>query len=187
MKKLLLPSIISGAILFVWQFLSYGAINLHEQGQRLTDKQDAIIEFLNGQDLEEATYIVHPSAPNSKGPQDMANMEYYQGKPWAMVSYHKADNSSMSMNMIRGLLVNFVVGFLALYLMGSMGAMSLVQGCYKGMTIGGIAFLVESYTNHIWYQSYGIWAHLLDGLIPWAIIGCLYARFWQNKRSAGTL
>lgn len=187
MRKLLVPSILSGVILFIWQFLSYGAINLHEQGQRLTEKQDSIMEFLNGQNLEEASYIVHSSAPNSKGPDDMANMEFYQGKPWAKVSYHKADNSNMAMNMVRGLLVNFIVGLMALYLLSSMGAMSLVQGCYKGMIIGSIAFLVEPYTNHIWYQSYGIWAHLLDGLIPWSIIGCLYARFWQNKRSTSTL
>lgn len=187
MKKFIVPSIVSGAILFVWQFLSYAAINLHEQGQRLTDKQDAIMEFLNSQNLDEATYVVHPTAPNATGPEDMANMEYYHGKPWAMVSYHKADNSSMPLNMVRGLLVNMVVGFLALYLMNSMAAMSLVKGCYTGMAIGGIAFLVEFYTNHIWYQTYGIWAHLLDGLVPWAIIGCLYARFWQNRKSGSTL
>lgn len=187
MKKYIIPSLLSGVILFVWQFLSYGAINLHEQGQRLTNKQDAIIEFLNGQDLEEATYIIHPSAPNSTGPEDMANMEYYHGKPWAMVSYHKADNSSMPMNMVRGLLVNTLVGFLAFYLLSSMGAMSLVQGCYKAMAIGLIAFFVEAYTNHIWYQGYGIWAHLLDALVPWSIIGCLYARFWQGNRNSSSL
>ncbi len=180
MKKLILPSLIGAVILFVWQFLSYGALNLHEQGQRFTAQQDVILENLNGLNLDEATYIVHPTPPQSKGPEDMENMAYYQGKPWAMVSYHKSDNSNMAMNMLRGLLVNIIICLLAFSLFSSMPAMSMVQGLYRGLALGAIAFLVEPYTNHIWYQGFGIWAHLLDALVPWSLIGLLYARFWQQ-------
>ncbi|MBK8852594.1 MAG: hypothetical protein IPN10_00445 [Saprospiraceae bacterium] len=38
-------------------------------------------------------------------------MESQAGKPWAQVYYHKSFNTSMSGNMIRGLLVNIVTIF----------------------------------------------------------------------------
>jgi len=42
MKKVLFPAVISTLILFIWQFISWAAINFHEKARSYTDKQDEL-------------------------------------------------------------------------------------------------------------------------------------------------
>ncbi len=44
MKKTIIGAIVGGIIIFAWQFLSWGPLNLHEAQQQYTPKQDTIPE-----------------------------------------------------------------------------------------------------------------------------------------------
>ena len=52
MRTLLIGSLVGGLILFLWQFLSWTALNLHGREMQHTPKQDAILQSLS-QNLEE--------------------------------------------------------------------------------------------------------------------------------------
>ena len=58
MKKYLLFSLLGGLILFVYQFLSHAAIDLHKDFHQYTDKQDTITSFLQRLNLEEGSYMM---------------------------------------------------------------------------------------------------------------------------------
>ena len=64
MKKTIVAALVGGIIIFIWQFLSFALINFHKPAQNYTDKQDAIMTFLNSQQLPEGGYIL-PNIPDN--------------------------------------------------------------------------------------------------------------------------
>jgi len=183
MKKAIIGSIVGAIIIFIWQFLSFGLINFHKASQDYTDKQDAIMGFLNSQGLKEGGYIM-PSAPSTAGRDEMeAVMKASDGKPWAKIEFHnKAENSTnaMIMNMIRGFLVNLVMVLLFCWLIGKMAAPTFATIVTAALVVGVIAFLNEPYTGFIWYKTFDIWAYFLDAVVAWGLTG-IWLGWWLRR------
>ncbi len=49
MRKSIIGAIVGGIIIFLWQLLSWGVLNLHEAQQKYTPKQDSILAYLGTQ------------------------------------------------------------------------------------------------------------------------------------------
>ena len=71
MKKTLIGSLVGAVILFLWQFVSWTAAELHRPAQAYTPKQDSILQYLSTQFTEDGTYFL-PTYP------DGASMEEQQ-------------------------------------------------------------------------------------------------------------
>jgi len=183
MKKAIIGSLVGAIIIFIWQFVSFGLINFHRPAQQYTEKQEAIMSFLNSQGLKEGGYIM-PAAPETASSSEMeAAMKAYDGKPWAKVEYHNvAKNSTgdMIMNMVRGFLVDFVMVFLFCWLIGKMATPSFKTIFTSGLVVGVIAFLFEPYTGNIWYKSFDIWAYFFDAVVAWGLTG-LWLGWWLRR------
>src|SRR5688572_22328572 len=109
MKKLLVGAIVGGLIIFIWQFLSFALINFHRPAAQYTPKQDEIISYLSSQLQEEGQYMM-PNSPADASGEEMKTMsQNADGKPWALVAYHKSWESDMTMNMIRGFLSDIIM------------------------------------------------------------------------------
>lgn len=191
MKKAIIGSLLGAIIIFIWQFLSFGLINFHRPAQQYTDKQDAIMSFLNSQGLKEGGYIM-PTSPETASSSEMeATMKAYDGKPWARVEYHNiARNSTgdMVMNMVRGFLVDFIMVLLFCWLIAKMTAPSFGTILTSTLFVGLIAFLFEPYTGSIWYEFFDIWAYLLDAIAAWGLTG-LWLGWWlrRGRTQTGTV
>lgn len=171
MKKILVGSIVGGLIIFIWQFISFAAVDLHKAGHQYTDKQDAISSFLNNQGLKEGGYMV-PSVPEGTSWSDRDKaMKVAEGKPWMIIQYHEKMETSMTMNMIRGFLVDIIAVFFLCWLIGKMTAPSFGTILGASLAVGIIAFLFGPYTNSIWYKWADIWAFLVDSFIAWGLTG----------------
>jgi hypothetical protein len=183
MKKALIGSLVGAIIIFIWQFLSFGLVNFHKPAQDYTEKQDAIMSFLNSQGLKEGGYVM-PNAPSTASREEMEKvMNASDGKPWARIEYHnKAENSTnaMIMNMIRGFLVNFVIVLLFCWLIGKMTAPGFGPIITAALAVGIIAFLNEPYTGFIWYKTFDIWAYFLDAVVAWGLTG-LWLGWWLRR------
>lgn len=183
MKKSLIGALVGAIIIFVWQFLSFAAVNLHKPAQQYTEKQDAIMSFLNSQGLEEGGYIL-PSVPETASNSEMeAAMKASDGKPWASVQYHKEAQNSISdmmMNMVRGFLVNFVIVFLFCWIVRKMVAPTFGTILGSALAVGMISFLNQPYTGFIWYKWFDIWAFLLDAVVCWGLTG-LWLGWWLRR------
>lgn len=179
-KKLVYRTLLSGLIVFVWQFVSWAASPLHRSSQNHTPKQDSIMLFLNQLNLEEGGYFMPIPKPGSSPEEYEKFANESTGKPWAQLIYHKNNRNDMSLNMLRGLLVDFILVFLLFGILDLIPTMSLNQCILYTCSVGLIGFIYEPYTHYIWYQQPGIWSYLLDALIPYAIIGALYVKFWRR-------
>jgi len=65
MKKATIGSMVGALIIFLWQYLSFALINFHKPAQQYTDKQDAIMSFLDRQGLKDGGYFM-PNIPPAK-------------------------------------------------------------------------------------------------------------------------
>jgi hypothetical protein len=183
MKRSLIGALVGALIIFIWQFLSFGIINFHRPAADYTDKQEAIMGFLNSQGLKEGGYIMPAVPANASNSEMEAAMKNSDGKPWARIEYHnKAENSTsdMIMNMVRGFLVNFVTVFLFCWMVRRMAAPRFGTIVTSALFVGLIAFLNEPYTGFIWYKSFDIWAFFLDAIVCWGITG-IWLGWWLRK------
>ena len=120
MKKVIIGSLVGGLIIFFWQTLSHVAFNLHEPVQQYTAKQDTILHFLNKQELAPGGYIM----PRLSHNQSMDELEGFTksiaGKPWARVIYYPSYKTDMTMNMIRGFVLDVFMVFLLVWIISKL-------------------------------------------------------------------
>lgn len=180
-KKIIIRTLLSGIILFLWQFVSWAASGLHSGSQTHSPKQDTVMAFFESIQLEEGGYIMPMPKPDATQEEYEKFSKENGNKPWAQVYYHKTKSVNMGMSMLRGVLVDFILVFIMMFLFDKMPMLGLIQGKMYAIAIGLITFMAEPYTHYIWYQTPNIWSYLLDAIVPYAIIGLLYAKFWQNK------
>ena len=188
MKKVLIGAVVGGLIIFIWQFLSFALVNFHKPAQNYTDKQEAIMNFLNSQGLEEGGYVM-PSLPES-ATMDEHNqaMKAAEGKPWAVLQYHSRQEdvqSGMIMNMIRGVLVNIVLVWLFCWIVSKMAVPSFNTILLASLATGLIVFFNAPYTGHIWYKTFDIWAFFMDAIVCWGLVG-LWLGWWLRRGTART-
>lgn len=180
MKKILVGSLIGGLIIFLWQFLSFALVDIHKSAHQYTDKQDAIMSFLNEQGLKEGGYTL-PGVPDGASWEEHDKaMKASAGKPWAMIQYHNEMETNMTMNMIRGFLVDVVAVFLLCWMIGKMTAPGFGTILGSALAVGLIAFLYEPYTGSIWYKMPDIWAYLIDAVVAWGLTG-LWLGWWLRR------
>jgi len=189
MKKSLTRVFLGAFLLFVWQFLSWAALNFHQKAQQFTPQQDSILAYIQGLGLEEGQYLLPQPGPGATSEMQQAFMRDQQGKPWAMVAIHQRNQTSMWMPMLRGYLVDLLIVWMLYALLDSMlksvyPSKRWTMGLLYGMTVGLIGYFAIDYTNFIWYQSFDILASLLDGVVPWAILGALHGAFWYQGDQA---
>jgi hypothetical protein len=188
MKKYLIGAVVGGLLIFIWQFLSFAVLNLHEPAQAYTEKQDAIMEFLATQNLQEGGYIM-PNLPKTASMEEWTAMEEnITGKPWASIQYHNSYSNNMTANMIRGVLTNMLLVFVFCWILGKMKALSMGSVLAVSLGVGLIVFLNGPYAGYIWYKFFDIRAHLADAIIAWGLVG-LWLGFWMGRKdkvSTGT-
>lgn len=181
MKKLLIGAIVGGIIIFIYQFISWAALNLHHASQEYTPKQDSILSYLNSQFSEDGAYLL-PNYPKSMSRENMEKqMEQTKGKPWAQIQYHKALNVNMGTNIVQGLLADIImVGFLC-WILSNVSVLRFGIIFTICLFTGMIVFINSPFTIHIWYPKADIWMHFFDALISWSLCG-LWLDWWLGKR-----
>lgn len=182
MKKSIIGAIVGGIIIFIWQFLTWGMLNLHEAQQKHTPKQDSVMAYLNSQFSEDGAYFMPRPAPGTSRDDMEKQMKASEGKPWAQLIYHKSMDpmSKMFMNMARGFLVNFVIVWLLCWLLLKIPSPSFGTVFLGTLGTGIIAFLHGPYTMHIWYGSFDVMIHFLDALVAWGVAG-LWLGWWLTR------
>jgi hypothetical protein len=173
MKKMLLFSLIGAIIIFAWQFLSYAFPNFHKSASQYTAKQDSILNKLNELGLQEGMYFLGQADPSLSQDEQMKIHESYANKPWAIVNYHKTNSMSMALPMFRSVSIAFVTSMLLFWIFLQQKNPTLKNRILLSLAIGMISFFFVPYSNFIWYKSPDIFAHLIDGIVPWTILGLI--------------
>lgn len=181
MKKILIGGIVAGIIIFIWQTLSWTVLELHRSSQDYTPKQDSVLAYLSSQFSEDGAYFLPTYPPGATQEQMEAMMTAAMGKPWAQVYYHKALDYDMVSNIIRGLLTNLVFAILFCWMVAKFSNNSFGTTFAASLCMGIIVFSNSVYTQHIWYHSFDLGAHLTDYLVSWGAAG-VWLGWWMNRR-----
>jgi hypothetical protein len=178
MKKNIVASVVGGLILFLWQFLSWTILDMHRPMQNYTPKQQEILDFL-GRNLEDGNYYLPTTPKGATMEENEKLMNKSIGKPWAEIRYHKAMNTNMPLNMIRGFLIDiFVVFLFCSYLLK--GSLTFKNTLISALVFGLISYLITDYTNQIWFETNTI-PNLIDAIVGWAIVGS-WLGWWLEKK-----
>jgi hypothetical protein len=183
MKKLLIGAIVGGIILFICQFLSWTVLNWHDDAYQYTDKQDAILNFLNTQLDKPGQYHLPALPPGSGNEQHEALMKSMDGKPWALVQYHQAFKMSMGSNMIRGLIVDMLIVAFFCAIISRMNSLNFTAILISALFVGMIVFFNVPYTHHIWYQDFDLMAYFADCIVGWGLIGIWLGFLYGRKKA----
>ena len=178
MKKMIVGAIVGGIIIFAWQFLTWGPLNLHKAQQKYTPKQDSILAYLNTQFSEDGGYMM-PTSPAGASSKEMeTEWKASEGKPWAQLVYHKSmpGMNQMYMNLGRSLLIDILV----VWLLTKITAPSFGTIFMGSLGTGLIVFFNIPYTMHIWYGSYDLTAHFVDALVCWGVTG-IWLGWWLRR------
>lgn len=176
MKNHILFSLLGGIVLWLWQFISFAAANLHGSAQAYTPLSDPIISAISATGLPEGRYLLGQTDPDLIASGEATGFEN-EGGPVAILHWDPVNDQNMALNMIRGFAVCLLVSALLFWLVKSLRKPSPRSGALTGLAIGFMAFLAIPYTNFIWYRSPDIWAYLADAVVPWVLMGGLAGRF----------
>ncbi|HWK04613.1 MAG TPA: hypothetical protein VNS58_13325 [Puia sp.] len=182
MKKLVIGSLVGGLLIFIWQTLSWAALNLHHASQEYTPKQDSILSYLSTQFSEDGAYLL-PNYPKGSSREEVEKqMEVNKGRPWVQIQYHKALNVNMGSNIFRGLIVDIILVAFACWILMKIPAPGMSTIFTACLFIGIIVFINSPYTIHIWYPKADIMIHLLDALVSWALCG-IWLGWWLSRKT----
>lgn len=179
MKKHLLFSIIGGIIIFAWQFLSYAMPNFHKNANEYTPLQDTLLSTFQAVGLEEGMYML--GQPNPDDPD--ATYDMSESSTWAVVNYQIDVPNSMTMPMVRGIIICIVIAALLFLFFKQQTNARLIDRLLIALGVGIIGFLYTPYTNYIWYREPDIYAHMLDAIVPYLILGWIGHLFLKGNKS----
>ncbi len=182
MKKLLLGAIVGGILVFAWQTLSWTVLNLHAKEYQQAPGQDSVtMNSLNSLFSETGQYYI-PHGKEGATAKEMQEMQKnMQGKPWAVVSYHKAYDENMMTNIIRGLLVALISVFFVCWILMKQINSSFASTFFSTLLIGVVGYLFIPYSMNIWFQVPGAMTNLVDTLVAWGLCG-IWLGWWLNRK-----
>lgn len=180
MKKQLIGTLVGALILFIWQFLSWTLLPVHQSEYGYTPNHERIMAVLNENLTQEGTYMLPGMAPGLSSEQTQAAMEASTGKPWAHISYHRSMDTNMGLNMIRGFATDLVAAFLLIWLLVRLNNLTISTAVQASVIIGLIGYLTIPYLNSIWFEKDSI-GHLIDAVAPWSIVG-VWLGWWLTRK-----
>lgn len=179
MKNRLIFTLIGGVLLFIWQFMAWAMPAFHWDSISYTPVQMQVLEALDASGMETGMYVLgqlDPASYNEAGAAE-AQMEALKGKGYARINYIRDYESNMGMNMVRGLLVCFLMAYLFHGLVGNLKADGMKERVLHGIGFGVVFYLFMPYTNFIWFKDPDIWAYVADAVVPWALLGAISFKF----------
>lgn len=170
MNKTLVASLVGGILLWLWQFMSWSFLGVHESNMTYTDKQDSIMAAIAATGLEEGDYFLPRVTNEASAEEREAYYNEHLGQPWALISYRSSLENNMGMNMFRGFIVNVLAVFFLCWVLMKIPDMNMSQTVTASVMVGLIGFLTINYINSIWFETDSI-PYLIDAIASWGLVG----------------
>jgi hypothetical protein len=181
MKKSIIGGLVGGFIIFMWQFLSWSALNIHGSQMSYTPHQDQIMNKFMELNLEEGQYMMPNLAPGYTAEEQAAYAKNMEGQPWALLTYNKKWSNTMPMNMVRAFIIDVLSAFLLCFLLlgqAQLNFMKVLTGC---LIVGIISYLTIPYLNTIWFKTDSI-PDLIDAIVQWGLVGAFLGWYLPTKK-----
>ena len=176
MKPIFLSTIVGGLVLFIWQFLSFAAINLHGPAQQYTPLDREILAHLDALNLDEGMYALGSPSPEERADPEGLGAEYMarmEGQPYGVLNYQHEWRGDMTPNLIRSLVMNLIAAALIAWLLSQVKHPTMLKRTLFAIGIGFSGFIFYPYSNFIWFKNPDIVAHMIDAIVPFGLVGLL--------------
>jgi hypothetical protein len=183
MKKIIIGSLVGAVLLFGWQTLSWMVLGIHDKAFKYTPAQDSLISVISNNLKEEGQYVM-PNVPTNATQKEMEEcMQKNDGKPWAVVSYHKTRNMDMTMPIILGFLICLVCIVICCLVIKRLENKSFNGILGTSLCFGIVCFLFASYMGHNWMQTSWdvLTGDLIDDLVGWTLAGT-WLGWWYSRK-----
>ena len=183
MKKIIIGSLVGAILLFAWQSLSWMVLGLHNDAMKYTPAQDTLLNVINNSLKEDGQYII-PGVPLNATQKEMEECaKKSDGKPWAIVTYHKTRKTDMTMPIIRGFLICLVCLWLCCLSIGRLANKKFSGVFTTALTFGIMCFLFVWYMGHNWMDTgWGVLkGELIDDVVGWGLVGA-WLGWWYGRK-----
>jgi hypothetical protein len=182
MKKVLLPGILGGLLVFVWSAISHMILPIGVVGfKTIPSNEDAVLTAMKSNIQESGLYFM-PGHDMSRAP-TAEEMRKYEVGPTAFLVYHPTGEQAMSpWQLIRQSLFHILGGLIAAFIISTTVA-SLATRSIMVMLMGLFAWLAVNAPYWNWYRfpvDFTI-GQGLDRVIGWLLGGFLIA--WLIQRA----
>jgi hypothetical protein len=186
MKKVLLPGILGGLLVFVWSAFAHMVLPIGEMGLKtIPSNEEAVLNAMKGNIQQSGLYFM-PGIDMSKKPSDAERNAWqskYEAGPTAFLVYHPTGEKAMSPGqLIRQALFNILCGLIAAFIISSTVASLTTRGIMVAL-MGLFAWVEVNLPYWNWYRfpadfTFGAG---LDTVIGWLLGGFLIA--WMIQRA----
>jgi hypothetical protein len=180
MTRKIIGALVAGLLIMLWQTLSHTMLQLHASQEQYTPAQDTILTVLSNNLSAKGQYWMPGVPPGTPDDQYMEVFEKSKGKPSALILYNPTLDTDMTINLLRGLGVNLILGFVLVWLLGKTQTGGFSRILAASLAVGFMSFLFHPYPGFIWYKVPGIWTELLDSLVAFGLAG-LWLGWWMNR------
>jgi len=191
MKKVLLPGILGGLLVFIWSAISHMVLPIGAMGLKtIPSSEDAVLIALKSNIQQPGLYFM-PGYDMSRKPTEAEQTAFnakYEAGPTAFLVYHPTGQKPMSpWQLIRQALFNILCGLIAAFIISTTVASLTTRGVMV-MLMGLFAWLAFSVPHWNWYRFPAAFTigEGLDEVIGWLLGGFLIAWLLQRaeKRAA---
>jgi hypothetical protein len=180
MKKLVIGALVGGILVFLWQTLSWTVLDLHAKEYQVAPAEGAIMDVLNAQLKEDGQYRLPGLDRHASTEERKKFMEATDGKPWAIVSYHKAYTTDMVTTIVKGFVAALIAALFVCYVLSTNPNRTFGGIFISTILIGLAGYLFIPFADHIWWEKPGAITNLIDVLISWGLCGLWLG--WYLKR-----
>ena len=189
MNKLIVPSLITAVVVFIWMFISWTLLPWHNVDIK-SIKDQALLEQMK-ESLTEPGIYLYPGEPEDESNAAMQGWsDQYKAGPLVhfMVYNPQGTEWDMTMPMIKSFLINFIAAFIA----GVLLMMTLAQNpsfwrrVIFVMMLGMFAAFVGPFIEWNWWSfptGYSM-INAIDLCVTWFIAGLVLA--WRIKPELNT-
>jgi hypothetical protein len=187
MKKVLLPGILGGLVVFIWSAIAHMALPIGSMGLKtIPSTEDAVLGAMKSNIQEPGLYFM-PGHDMSRNPTE-AEMKKYEVGPTAFLVYHPTGVTPMSAGqLLRQLGFQILGGLIAAFIV-SLTVASLGMRAFMVMLVGLFSWLTISLPQWNWYRfpAAFIIGVGLTSVIGWLLGGLAIAWLVQRaeKRAA---
>jgi hypothetical protein len=182
MKKVLLPGILGGLLVFVWGAVSHMLLPIGAMGfKTIPNNEDAVLTAMKSNIQEPGLYFM-PGHDMSREPTS-EEMRKYEAGPTAFLVYHPTGEQAISPGQLtRQALFDVLCGLIAAFIISATVASLTTRGLMI-MLMGLFSWLAISLPYWNWYRFPSAFAigEGLDSVIGWLLGGFLIA--WMIQRA----
>lgn len=182
-NKVIVGTLVGAILLFAWQTFSWTSLGVHDEALKFSANQDNIMHFLENNISTPGQYLI-PSAPPGSSESEMEiYSKGWEGKPWAMITYHEYRKIDMFTPVLKGMLIALLCVLVVNLVIRQFRKTKFLPVFLTTLGFGLVSFFFVWYNGNIWFST--PWSvlrgELVDAIVGWGLCGAWLGLWYERK------